>query len=181
MTPCSLLNENIFSVFRSPHLPLDTQFWTRGFPFATRALLPAIRGTYRNMTLTNFFLDFFWKLLFSTFYDTLFIINRKYFFGQNKSTFFPSQNISNFFLETTFYDTLFIINRKYFFGFSKSTATPRYTFLDSRLTLCNTSSEAGALQLEVRIKIYEIETENLSKIFFFEILNFSGFQWHKMA
>ena len=37
MTPCSLLNENIFSVFRSPHLPLDTQFWTRGFPFATRA------------------------------------------------------------------------------------------------------------------------------------------------
>ena len=37
MTPCSLLNENIVSVFRSPHLPLDTQFWTRGFPFATRA------------------------------------------------------------------------------------------------------------------------------------------------
>ena len=37
MTPCSLLNENIFSVFRSPHLSLDTQFWTRGFPFATRA------------------------------------------------------------------------------------------------------------------------------------------------
>ena len=40
--------ENIFSVFRSLHLPLDTQFWTRGFllvmrsrkaglPLATRA------------------------------------------------------------------------------------------------------------------------------------------------
>ena len=25
--PCLLLAENIFSVFRSPHLPLDTQFW----------------------------------------------------------------------------------------------------------------------------------------------------------
>ena len=48
MVPCSLLAENIFSVFRSPHLPLDTPFWTRGFPlvmqsrkagfpFATRA------------------------------------------------------------------------------------------------------------------------------------------------
>ena len=95
--------------------------------------------------------------------------------------FFQVKIFQFFFLETTFYDTLFIINRKYFFGFSKSAATPRYTILDSRLTLCNTSSEAGALQLEVRIKIYEIETENLSKIIFFEILNFSGFQWHKMA
>ena len=48
MVPCSLLAENIFSVSRSPHLPLDTPFWTRcfplvihsqkaGFPFATRA------------------------------------------------------------------------------------------------------------------------------------------------
>ena len=48
MIRCSLLAENIFSVFRSPHLPIDTPFWTRGFslvmrsrktgfPFATRA------------------------------------------------------------------------------------------------------------------------------------------------
>ena len=34
MIPCSLLIVNIFSVFRSPQLPLDTQFWTRGLPFA---------------------------------------------------------------------------------------------------------------------------------------------------
>ena len=32
MLPCSLLAENIFLVFQSPHPPLDTQFWTRGFP-----------------------------------------------------------------------------------------------------------------------------------------------------
>ena len=37
MIPCSLLIVNIFSVFRSPQLPLDTQFWTRGLPFAIRA------------------------------------------------------------------------------------------------------------------------------------------------
>ena len=34
MIPCSLLIVNIFSVFRSPQLPLDTQFWTRCLPFA---------------------------------------------------------------------------------------------------------------------------------------------------
>ena len=53
--------------------------------------------------------------------------------------------------------------RKYIFGFSKSAPTPRYTILDSRLPPCNaisegrpflsnTSSEAGALPLEVRIE-----------------------------
>ena len=64
MVPCSLfiISRKYFSVFRSPHLPLDTPFWTRcfplvmqsrkaGFPFATRARLsgsPAFRGTYRE-------------------------------------------------------------------------------------------------------------------------------------
>ena len=37
MVPCSLLAENIFSVFRSPHLPLDTPFWTRGFPLVMQS------------------------------------------------------------------------------------------------------------------------------------------------
>ena len=57
----------------------------------------------------------------------------------------------------------FIMNRKYNYGFSNSALTPRYTILDSRLLPCNaisldrpplsnTSSEAGALPLEVRIK-----------------------------
>ena len=43
-----IISQKYFSVFRSPHLPLDTPFWTRcfplvmqsrkaGFPFATRA------------------------------------------------------------------------------------------------------------------------------------------------
>ena len=32
MLPCSLLAENIFFGFQSPHPPLDTQFWTLGFP-----------------------------------------------------------------------------------------------------------------------------------------------------
>ena len=99
MVPCSLLAGNIFSVFRSPHLPLDTPFWTRGFPlvmqsrkagfpFATRARKrePCLQRYISRMTRTEnflgqFFSYFFWKPLFSTFYGTLFIISRKYFFG----------------------------------------------------------------------------------------------------
>ena len=96
MVPCSLLAENIFSVFRSPHLPLDTPFWTRGFPlvmrsrkaglFATRARKrePCLQRYLSRMTrtenfLSHFFSKFFWKPLFSTFYGTLFIISRKFF------------------------------------------------------------------------------------------------------
>ena len=79
---------------------------------------------------------------------------------------FKSQFFRIFFwkpLFSTFYATLFIVSRKYFFGFSKSAPTPRYTILDSRLPPCNaisegrpplsnTSSEAGALPLKVRIE-----------------------------
>ena len=54
-------------------------------------------------------------------------------------------------------------SRKFIYGFSKSAPTPRYTILDTRLPPCNaisegrpllsnTSSEAGALPLEVRIE-----------------------------
>ena len=32
MLPCSLWAENIFFDFRSPHIPFDTRFWTRGTP-----------------------------------------------------------------------------------------------------------------------------------------------------
>ena len=134
------MSRNFFSVFRSLHLPLDTQIWTRGFPLvmrsrnadlplATRARKRELR-LYRyvsRMTLTEkkfqvyFFRSFFWKPLFSTFYVTL-----------------------------------FIVSQKRIFGFSKSARTPRYTILDSRLPPCNaisegrpplsnTSSEAGAL------------------------------------
>ena len=48
--------------------------------------------------------------------------------------------------------------------FSKSAATLRYTILDSRITLCNTSSEAGALQSEVHIEIYDSKYMNRTKI-----------------
>ena len=141
-----IISRKYVSVFRSPHLPLDTPFWTRGFPlvmrsrkagfpFATRAgkREPCLQRYVSRMTrtenfLSQFFSKFFWKPLFSTFYGML-----------------------------------FIISRKYFFGFLKAAPTPRYTILDSRLPpcnaisegrlpLCNTSSEAGALPSEVRFE-----------------------------
>ena len=61
------------------------------------------------------------------------------------------------FWETTFLHVLcypVILSRKYIYGFSKSAPTPRYIILDSedRPPLSNTSSEAGALPLEVRIE-----------------------------
>ena len=60
---CSLLAENIFLIFRSPHLLLDTPFWTRsrkaGFPFATRARKrePCPQRYVSRMTLTKNFLS----------------------------------------------------------------------------------------------------------------------------
>ena len=56
-----------------------------------------------------------------------------------------------------------LTDKNIYFGVSKSAPTPRYTILDSRLTPCNvisesrpplsnTSSQAGALPLEVRIE-----------------------------
>ena len=92
-----IISRKYFSVFRGPHLPLDTPFWTRcfplvmqsrkaGFPFAARARKrePCLQRYVSRMTrtenfLSQFFSKFFWKPLFSTFYGTLFIISRKYF------------------------------------------------------------------------------------------------------
>ena len=87
------------NIFRGPHLPLDTPFWTRcfplvmqsrkaGFPFAARARMrePCLQRYVSRMTRTEnfrsqfFFSKIFWKPLLSTFYGTLFIISRKYFF-----------------------------------------------------------------------------------------------------
>ena len=83
--------------FRSPHLPLDTPFWTRcfplvmqsrkaGFPFAARARKrePCLQRYVSRMTRTeNFRSQFFFKVFLettfphvSTFYGTLFIISR---------------------------------------------------------------------------------------------------------
>ena len=98
-----IISRKYFSVFRGPHLPLDTPFWTRcfplvmqsrkaGFPFAARARKrePCLQRYVSRMTrtenfLSQFFSNIFWKPLLSTFYGTLFIISRKYFFGFSKS------------------------------------------------------------------------------------------------
>ena len=69
-----------FSVFRRPHLPLDTPFWTRGFPlvmrslkagfpFATRARKrePCLHRYVSRMTRTeNFLSQFFFKVFLET-------------------------------------------------------------------------------------------------------------------
>ena len=79
---------------------------------------------------------------------------------------FSKSKFVHCFLETTFLHVScypVIVNRKFIYGFSKSAPTPRYTILDTRLPPCNaisegrpllsnTSSEAGALPLEVRIE-----------------------------
>ena len=71
-----------------------------GFPFATRAQKPepCLQRYVSIMTqtenfLSQFFSKFFWKPLFSTFYSTLFIISRKYFFGFSKSAPTPRYTI----------------------------------------------------------------------------------------
>ena len=79
---------------------------------------------------------------------------------------FSKSKFVHCFLETTFLHVScypVIVNRKFIYGFSKSAPTPRYTILDTRLPPCNaisegrpllsnTSSEAGAMPLEVRIE-----------------------------
>ena len=109
MLPCSLWAKNVFLVFRSLHVPLDTQFWTRGFPLVMRsrkADLPlATRARKRELCLYRyvsrmtrtenfisqfFFVFFFWKPLFSTFHVTLFIVSRKWFFRFFEVCTYPS-------------------------------------------------------------------------------------------
>ena len=127
-----IISRKYFSVFRGPHLPLDTPFWTRcfplvmqsrkaGFPFAARARKrePCLQRYVSRMTrtenfLSQFFSNIFWKPLLSTFYGTLFIISRKYFFGFSKSAL--------------------------------RTYTHRYTILDSRLLPCNFRSESFSIR-----------------------------------
>ena len=134
-----IISRKYFSVFRGPHLAFDTPFWTRcfplvmqsrkaGFPFAVRARKrePCLQRYVSRMTrtenfLSQFFSKFFWKPLFSTFYGTLFIISRKYFFGFSKSAPTPRYTILD------------------------SRLPPCNPISEGRLPLCNTSSEAGAL------------------------------------
>ena len=114
-----IISRKYFSVFRGPHLPLDTPFWTRCFPlvmqsrkagfrFAARARKrePCLQRYVSRMTrtenfLSQFFSNIFWKPLLSTFYGTLFIISRKYFFGFSKSALRTYPSIHHFGLEAS--------------------------------------------------------------------------------
>ena len=147
LVPCSLLAENILSVFRSPHLPLDTSR-KAGFPFATRARKrePCPQRYVSRMIRTeNFLSQIFFKVL-STFHGTLFIISRKYF------SVFRSPHLP---LDTPFWTRCFPLCN---------------AISEGRLPLCNTSSEAGALPSEVRIE--NDSDRKFSKSIFFQ--SFSG-------
>ena len=75
-----IISRKYFSVFRGPHLPLDTPFWTRcfplvmksrkaGFPFAARARMrePCLQRYVSRMTRTeNFLSNFFFKNVLET-------------------------------------------------------------------------------------------------------------------
>ena len=71
LVPCSLLAENILSVFRSPHLPLDTSR-KAGFPFATRARKrePCPQKYVSRMIRTENFLS---QIFFKVFLETTFL------------------------------------------------------------------------------------------------------------
>ena len=150
LVPRSLLAENILSVFRSPHLPLDTPR-KAGFPFATRARKrePCPQMYVSRMIRTENFLS---QIFFKVFLETTFV-------------------------HVSWYPVHY--QPKIFFGLiSKSALTPRYTILDSmfppcnaisegRLPLCNTSLEAGALPSEVRIE--NDSNRKFSKSIFFKV------------
>ena len=78
-----IISRKYFSVFRGPHLPLDTPFWTRcfplvmqsrkaGFPFAARARMrePCLQRYVSRMTRTENFLS---QFFFKNFQETTFI------------------------------------------------------------------------------------------------------------
>ena len=137
-----IISRKYFSVFRGPHLPLDTPFWTRcfplvmqsrkaGFPFAARARMrePCLQRYASRMTRTeNFISQFFFQKFSGNHFYPRFMV-RCSLLAENIFSVFRSPH---------------------------SAPTHRYTILDSRLLpcnaisegrllLCNTSSEAGAL------------------------------------
>ena len=78
-----IISRKYFSVFRGPHLPLDTPFWTRcfplvmqfrkaGFPFAAPAWKrePCFQRYVSRMTRTENFLS---QFFFKNFLETTFI------------------------------------------------------------------------------------------------------------
>ena len=138
-----IISRKYFSVFRGPHLPLDTPFWTRcfplvmqsrkaGFPFALAARArkrePCFQRYVSRMTRTENFLSQFFQTFSGNHFYPRFMV-RCSLLAENIFSVFRSLH---------------------------SAPTHRYTILDSRLLpcnaisegrlpLCNTSSEAGAL------------------------------------
>ena len=132
-----IISRKYFSVFRGPHLPLNTPFWTRcfplvmqsrkaGFPFAARARMrePCLQRYVSRMTRTEIFFQQF-----------------------SGNHFYPRFMVCC---------SLLVENIFSVFRSPHSAPTHRYTILDSRLLpcyaisegrlpLCNTSLEAGAL------------------------------------
>ena len=131
-----IVSRKYIYVFRSLHLPLDTQFWTRGFPLVIRSRKSGLTLATRARELCPY----------------------RYLSRMTRTEYFPSQNLFRVFGNQ--FSPRFmlpcIVSRKYIYGFSKSAPTPRYTILDSwlppcnaisevRLPLSNISSKAGAL------------------------------------
>ena len=130
------MSRKYFFDFRSPDLPFDLRFWTRGFLLVMRsrkAGLPcATRARKRELSIQE---------------------------GRIENDSDQKFSKTKVFLKTTFFHDLCHPDQyesKIFFRFSKSGSTLRFTILDSRVPpcnaisegrppLCNTSSEAGAL------------------------------------
>ena len=119
LVPCSLLAENIFSVFRGPHLPLDTPFWTRcfplvmqsrkaGFPFAARARMrePCLQRYVSRMTRTENFLSQFFKFFSGNYFYPRFMVRcsllaENIFFGFSNPALRTYPSIHHFRLEAS--------------------------------------------------------------------------------
>jgi len=149
-----IMSRKYFFGFRSPQLPFDIRFWTRGFPlkfdlgrqasplqFELRSGNSAFRGKYRDESGQKFlcqnFLNISWKQLFSTFHGTLITMSRKYFFRTKKIL---SPNFFKVFLETTF------VHVSCYPGYYMISVFSIYvlkTLLESRLPFAVRSCEAG--------------------------------------
>ena len=114
-----IISRKYFSVFRGPHLPLDTPFWTRcfplvmqsrkaGFPFAARARMrePCLQRYVSRMTRTEKFSKsiFFKNFLGTTFIHVLWYAvhyKPKIFFGFSTSALRTYSSIHHFGLEAS--------------------------------------------------------------------------------
>ena len=123
LVPCSLLAENIFRFFEVRTYPSIHHFGLDVPPCnaisegrlplcstsSEAGALPSEvhieNDSDRKFSKSIFFSKIFWKPLLSTFYGTLFIISRKYFFGFSKSALrtyrTPHPSIHHFGLEAS--------------------------------------------------------------------------------